>query len=332
MDYFDKYILYKQKYLKLKQHGGSKSKKIKKDRVVIIISGHGSGISPTITASVPDGINLIFTNHSTECLESNLEMENIIITHDYDFLDNLFNTPCNVNASLEDIIGSKNTITSTSIEEYQDYEYYRYNSKSKFKDYFINFNNPLLITDDPNAIEIMKIGVFQNNQYEDFYKVNKDGKILLGLSSSNKYLISEKDREFIDLEELKKPYSELNSLIDQLQPTIESHVQPTIESHLQPEVESHLPQKVESNIHPYVKDHVGLLTDSVHYDEKESPDIVNDSFHLRKNFYKSIIGNILPLPPTRQIRLSTLLNKINLRNIYPESEYDLLIFVMTCRK
>jgi hypothetical protein len=317
MDYFDKYILYKQKYLKLKQYGGSKGKQIKKDRVqvidkrkvVIIISGHGSGISPTITASVPDGINLIFTNHSTECLESNLEMENIIITHDYHFLNNLFNTPCIVNESLEDISGVQNTITSTSIEEYQDYEYYRYNSKSKFKDYFINFNNPLLITEDnPNAVEIMKIGIFQNNQYEDFYKVNEGGKKLLGLSSSNKYLISEEDRKFINLENLKKTNTELCDLVDQIQLEINT--------------------RVEAN--------VGVLTEPIQYDdpsfEKESSNILEDSLHLRKNFYKSIIGNILELPSTRQMRLSTLLNRINLRRIYPESEYDLLVFVMTCRK
>ena len=309
MDYFNKYILYKQEYLKLKQYGGSKSKQkkviainkgdvsiIDKKKVVIIISGHGSGINPTITGSVPDGISLIFTNHSSECLESNLEMENIIITRDYDYLDQLFNTPCIVDEKLEDINGVQNTITSTSIEEHQDYEYYRYNSKSKFKDYFINFNNPLLITtDDPNAVEIMKIGVFQNNQYEDFYKVNEGGKKLLGLSSSNKYLISEEDRKIINLENLKKSEDKLKHLVQQLQTEIQSK----------------------------------NINDDISY-EKESSDIVSDSLYLKKNFYKSIIGNILNLPPAREIRLSTLLN--NLGKIYPKFKYDLLVFVMTCRK
>jgi hypothetical protein len=324
MDYFNKYILYKQEYLKLKQYGGSKSKQkkviginkgdvsiIDKKKVVIIISGHGSGINPTITGSVPDGISLIFTNHSSECLESNLEMENIIITRDYDYLDQLFNTPCIVDERLEDINGVKNTITSTSIEEHQDYEYYRYNSKSKFKDYFINFNNPLLITgDNPNAVEIMKIGVFQNNQYEDFYKVNEGGKRLFGLSSSNKYLRSEEDIGITNLENLKKTDAELRTLVDKVQ--------------------------LDINIRGEIKEPVEVLTEPIQYDdpsfEKESSDIVEDSLHLRKNFYKSILGNILELPPARQMRLSTLLNRNSLRTIYPESEYDLLVFVMTCRK
>lgn len=331
MDYLNKYILYKQKYLKLKQYGGSKHKQknkskvsiIDKKKVVIIISGHGSGINPTITASVPDGINLIFTNHSTECLESNLQMENIIITHDYDYLDQLFNIPCIVNESLEDISGVQNTLTSTSIEEYQDYEYYRYNSKSKFKDYFINFNKPILITEDnPNAVEIMKIGVFQNNQYEDFYKVNEDGKKLLGLSSSNKYLIYEGDKEYIDLEKLKKSDVELCDLVDRIQ----------LEINAREEINARIGLKEPVKI----KDMSDLLTEPIQYDdpsyEKESSNIVEDSLYLRKNFYKSIIGNILELPSTRQMRLSTLLNINNLRRIYPESEYDLLVFVMTCRK
>ena len=327
MDYFSKYILYKHKYLKLKQCGGSKSKvstlekskvsTLERKKVVIIISGHGRGINPTITALVPDGINLIFTNHSTECLESNLQMENIIITHDYYYLDKLFNTPCIVNESLEDIEGVQNTITSTSLEEHQDYEYYRYNSKSKFKDYFINFNNPVLITEDNlNAVEIMKIGVFQNNQYEDFYKVNEGGKKLLGLSSSNKYLIYEGDREFIDLEKLKQPDAELRDLVDQIQLDINT--------------------REETPALTEIKDPDKVLTEPIQNNdpsfEKESSEIVEDSFHLRKNFYKSIIGNILELPSSRQMRLSTLLNRINLRRIYPESEYNLLVFVMTCRK
>ena len=303
MDYFSKYILYKQKYLKLKQYGGTKNTQKQviqndkdKKKVVIIISGHGSGINTLIPGSVPDGINIIFTNNSSECLESNLELENIIITHDYDYLDQLFNTPCVVNKSLEDISGVQNTITSTSIEDHQDYEYYRYNSKSKFKDYFINFNNPLLITtDDPNSAEIMKIGIFQNNQYEDFYKVNDNGKKLLGLSSSNKYLISDEDRKNINLENLKKSEDKLKHLVQQLQTEIQSK----------------------------------NINDDISY-EKESSDIVSDSLYLKKNFYKSIIGNILNLPPAREIRLSTLLN--NLRKIYPKFKYDLLVFVMTCRK
>lgn len=313
MDYFNKYILYKQKYLKLKQSGGSKSDVsiIDKKKVVIIISGHGSCLPTTIHGSVPDGISLIFTNHSDECLESNLEMENIIITHNYDYLDQLFNIPCIVDDKYIDISGVQNTITSTSIEEHQDYEYYRYNSKSKFKDYFINFNNPILITEDnTNAIEIMKIGVFQNNQYEDFYKVNEGGKRLFGLSSSNKYLRSEEDIGITNLENLKKTDAELRDLVDQIQLEINTRVE--------------------------VKESVEVLTESIQYDdasfEKESSNILEDSLHLRKNFYKSIIGNILLLPPTRQMRLSTLLNRNNLRTIYPESDYDLLVFVMTCRK
>jgi hypothetical protein len=165
---------------------------------------------------------------------------------------------------------------------HQDYEYYRYNSGSQFRDYIINFNNPLIKTSDTiNAVEIMKIGVFQNHQYDDFYKVDINGVKLLGLSSSNKYIVSNEDKEFIKLTNLDKSYIELQNDTDNLF-------------------------------------------------EKESRDIINDSIYLRKNFYKSVIGNILNLPPNKKMRLHTLLN--NLQKIYQQYEYDLLVFGLTCRK
>jgi hypothetical protein len=75
----------------------SKNPKINKKKVVIIISGHGINIPILSIGTVPHGTNLIFTNHSSDELESNLEMENIIIKNDYDVLNQ-----CKINKNFED--------------------------------------------------------------------------------------------------------------------------------------------------------------------------------------------------------------------------------------
>ena len=98
----EKFLEYKNKYLYIKHFGGAKkktnSKKILEPDIIIpvikrvlIISGHGSNLSEiSIYGTVPEKMNIVFTNHSTEEIESDPIFENYIITNNYDTLNTIF--------------------------------------------------------------------------------------------------------------------------------------------------------------------------------------------------------------------------------------------------
>jgi hypothetical protein len=245
--------------------------------IILIISGHGTSIEKEICCKVPSNMDIIFFCNSEDDIESNIEMENIILTQNYNQLNSLFNDECVYTKNYHDI---GNTTNNTLLEDEKDYEYFRYNRHKIFRDILIDFSSPFIFpnkNDIIDGIEIMKIGIFNTNDDNIFYKVIKNNKKFIGLSSDNKYMITDKNQ--------------LKKII------------------------------LEHDISKYSKE--------INYSEEYLQNIIKDDDLIIKNYLKSSIGNLIPyVSPSQKIRLSNLLMQIKL--LY--QEYNLLIFVVTCRK
>jgi len=256
-------------------------------------------------------MNIVFTNHSTEEIESDPIFENYIITNNYDTLNTIFSVPIDTTTcskKISDKESGNEIIINTGSFGDIPISYYKYNERSNFQDYYISLIKPTMTVDGENGVEIMKIGVFDNTDHDKFYKIlKKQGDIeeeLLALSSDNKYLLNHDDSGFIH------DFTNLNNSDDQL------------------------------------IEFIARLGIDENFVEESSNDIIDNSTLLRKNYYKSKIGNLLNYNyncgrnnitfegengfsyKDGKVRLSTILKKINL--LYPNDQ--LLVFILTCRE